>query len=257
MKYIILFQFLLLPFISLSQDIITQSKVIKHRIYINPTTIIRGQYTLVYVWKINDKVWLEAGAGYQYLPYSIVEWLPMAPNELLFGLVSALPDRGIGFTGPLFSFALEKEYVRITTRMREAIDQHPELQQTVDKTKPRSSHRLEFSYQFLRHRPDCYRAGEQGFSNTYSSYKHVFKLKFQFARFIGSMERHVLIQYYFGFSLHLNLGTTTKYIDSRINYPPHWQCVDDINADYVVRQLDSFNYLGGSICNLGIRIGFQ
>src|SRR3989442_825659 len=128
---------LLLLFISFySLQCVAQSDTAKikhaHRFWINPAQIITGQYTLGYAHNLhggND--WLEVAVGYQYIPYSIVKELPLAPEKILIGFIPASPKFGVGFTGPVISFAYTEFSSKVKGAMSKAAKDDPELQEII------------------------------------------------------------------------------------------------------------------------------
>lgn len=204
----------------------------RHRLWINPSQIVTGQYTVAYGLRFYRNNWIEVGGGYKYIPYSIVQELLLAPQKL-FELF-AEPEHGLGFTGPVamisFTHYHEGKYFNGVC--------------------------LELFYQHLSHRPDCYYDPDSEYHNhyTYSSTKDNYGVKFFMLKTIGA-SHHFIGQGYLGGGFRLGYGEKTTYYKPKM-YPTAHECVDDIHDPDVIASKKPFNYLTASI-NVGIRLGFQ
>ena len=253
MKCIILFSILFSSFKCLAQSDSTEIKH-SHRLWINPTQIITGQYTLAYAWNIHGgSNWYEVAIGYQYLPYPIMGYLLISPGSS----PQSSPKFGEGFTGPVISFTSAEYYSKVKREMRKAAEYDPALQEMILNVKPRNSIRYVLQYQYLRHRADCYYAGEEADSYTYSSTKHCLSAEALLSRSLGYYDHHILWESYVGIGLHFAIVNETKYIDPTA--PPlgnHHYCVDNIHDPNVIASSELTGYLVPMI-QLGIRMGFQ
>jgi hypothetical protein len=250
MKHLLLFSISLLPFKCFAQNDTAEIRH-SHRFYINPTQIITGQYTLAYAWNLNGgRKWYEIGAGYQYLPYSLIPWTASSNAY-------STPKLGAGFTGPVLSFALTRFYVKVKRKMREDAVYDQGLQEMIRHAKPLNSIRYELQYQYLQHRADCYYAGEEDDEYTYSSVKHCLSAKVLYSKLLRGDEHHVMWESYIGIGLHGSFGQATKYMDNSIPvYGSNDYCVHDIHDPNVFTTSEHFGYLIPMI-HMGIRMGFQ
>jgi len=117
--------------------------------------------------------------------------------------------------------------------------------------------RLEITYEYLTHRADCYYAGEEEESYTYSAWKNVFTGKILFSRINSSDEYHTLTEWYAGAGFHVGVGQLTKYDDPDMHhYGSNYLCVQDINSPEIVKTNEFLWYLYPAI-QFGLRVGFQ
>lgn len=253
MKYFLLIS---ISFFSLKSFAQSDSGEIKHahRFWVNPTQIITGQYTLAYAWNIRGRAnWYEVAIGYQYLPQSLMKYLLIDPGSS----PQSSPKLGMGFTGPVISFASEEFYGKVKRGMREAAENDPHLQEMIRNVKPRNSVRYELQYQYLHHPADCYYGGEEDDSYTYSSAKHCISGKMLWSRILGSDDHRVLWESYIGIGLNAGFGKSTNYIDTTINaHGSQYYCVKDIHDPNVITSSKNFGYIIPML-HMGIRMGFQ
>jgi len=233
MKYLLLFSISLFSLGCFAQSDTADFKH-RHRVWINPTQVIIGQYTLAYGLRFYRNNWIEAGGGYRYIPNSIVRNLPGAPQNKLFEIF-ANPKHGIGFTGPVAMVTFIHYY-------------HGQYYNGAV---------IELFYQHLDHPPDCYyEPGNESFDHyTYSSTKDNYGAKFFLLNTLAS-NHHLICQWYVGGGLRLGYGVKTLY-----EYDSHWygqdhRCVADIHDPDVITSQSTFHYVTISV-NIGIKLGFQ
>jgi hypothetical protein len=231
MKYILLFC-ISLPSINCFAQRDTSETKPSHRFWISPTQIASGHYTLSYGLRFNRNNWIEVGGGYKYIPYSIVEELPIAPQK--FFELFADPEHGIGFTGPVAMLSVFQYY---ENQFFNGVC-------------------LELFYQHLTHPPDCYYDPGREYHDhyTYSSTKDNYGAKFFLLRTLAS-SNHLISEWYLGGGFRLGYGETTTYYMHKM-YPSANDCVDDIHDPDVLTFQTPFNYFTVS-ANIGIRLGLQ
>jgi len=233
----------------------TAQKHYNHRIWIDPTQIITGQYSLTYSWKAHHGInWYEITPGYRYLLYRPSGHY-YAPGGIL-----ATPDFGARFYGPSISFSFDKYYLKLNSRIRQAATRDSMIRKFVANATPSNSVRWEFEYQFLQHKPACYYGGEQDYSYTYSSVKSAITGKILWSKIFLSRNEHTALETYYGLGLQWGFGKTTRYNDTLFEAhagPRYFDfCVRDLNSPDVIKTSEHLWY-GIPLIYLGIRLGIQ
>lgn len=162
-----------------------------HRVFINPTQIITGAYTLAYSWKNRSDDFLEIGGGYQYFPFRLA-----SPQEPAPGDEFASPHLGLGYHGPQVSFSFT----------------------SYSKAKPGRNTRVELTYKYLDHPYQCYTvSGSTEYFQSFSGSKHVLIAKVLWGKTIVSKNGKTLMEPYIGVGLRCWYGHEVSYLPMHPN----------------------------------------
>ena len=261
MKY-----FLLLSISFFSLHCFAQSDSVEtkheHRVWIDPLQIVTGQYRVAYCWH-HGKGWYEAGAGYQFFPFTrALNERNYAPNGGYYapGSFFATPTFGLLFYGPVASFAYDEYDLKVNKNLLKAAKKDSSIQKKVENLKRLNSIRYEVQYQFLQHKPACYYGGEQNYAYTYSSVKSAVAFKILWSRILPS-HSHLISQVYIGPGLQVAFGSKTKYVDTAMyqgggGYGGYDLCVSNINSSTIIKTTTDYSYIIPWL-HFGIRLGFQ
>jgi hypothetical protein len=203
-----------------------------HRVFVNPTQIITGVYTVTYSWKNRSNDFLEIGGGYQYFPFSLSN-----PQEPVFGDEYASPHLGLGYHGPQVSFSFTN----------------------YSKTKPGKNTRVEVTYKYLDHPYQCYAvSGSTEYEQTFSGSKHVLIAKVLWSKTLVAKNGKTLIEPYAGVGLRCWYGHEVSYLPLHPN-DFYYLCMDEkpSPANSTQQITSFFTTVPLPAIHLGFRLGNQ